>query len=89
MAHVKSGLAAGERVVVDGLDRLRDGAHVTVPAGSGQTPAAAAAPAGQAAPAAGAPAQTRQKPPAAGTPGETGEPQTRTHSQNRRNSSGQ
>ncbi len=89
MAHVKSGLAAGERVVVDGLDRLRDGAHVTVPAGSGQTPAAAVAPAGQAAPPAGAPAQTGQKSPAAGTPGETAEPQSHTHSQNRRNSSGQ
>ena len=30
MAAVKSGLSAGERVVVDGTDRLRDGARVTV-----------------------------------------------------------
>ena len=33
MAHVKSGLSVGERVVVDGTDRLRDGARVTVPDG--------------------------------------------------------
>ncbi len=39
LAAVNSGLSAGERVVVDGLDRLRDGAHVTVPAAAGQTPA--------------------------------------------------
>ena len=31
MAAVNSGLAAGERVVVDGADRLRDGARVIVP----------------------------------------------------------
>ncbi len=30
-AAVTSGLAAGERVVIDGTDRLRDGAHVIVP----------------------------------------------------------
>jgi len=40
---VTSGLQAGERVVIDGTDRLRDGMHVSV-----------AAEAGQAAPAAGA-----------------------------------
>jgi membrane fusion protein, multidrug efflux system len=33
-AAVDSGLAAGDRVVIDGADRLRDGAHVTIP-GSG------------------------------------------------------
>ena len=31
VAAVTSGLSTGERVVVDGTDRLRDGAHVTVP----------------------------------------------------------
>lgn len=30
MAAVNSGLSVGERVVVDGTDRLRDGAHVTI-----------------------------------------------------------
>jgi multidrug efflux system membrane fusion protein len=44
LTAVTSGLQAGERVVVDGTDRLRDGLHVTI-----------AAEAGQAAPAAGAP----------------------------------
>lgn len=42
MAAVNSGLAVGDRVVVDGGDRLRDGARVTVPGAQGQTPAAAA-----------------------------------------------
>ena len=44
---VNSGLAAGERVVTDGLDQLRDGSHVTVrnesagasPGGTGAPPA--------------------------------------------------
>ena len=41
MAAVESGLAVGERVVVDGTDRLRDGARVTVPrAAASQAPAA-------------------------------------------------
>jgi membrane fusion protein, multidrug efflux system len=39
-AAVNSGLAVGERVVVDGTDRLRDGAKVIVPAAKGQPPAA-------------------------------------------------
>jgi membrane fusion protein, multidrug efflux system len=43
-AEVISGLTAGERVVVDGTDRLRDGAHVTIPDASGVP---ATAPAGQ------------------------------------------
>jgi multidrug efflux system membrane fusion protein len=34
-AAVTSGLAAGERVVIDGTDRLRDGAHVIVPGAPG------------------------------------------------------
>jgi multidrug efflux system membrane fusion protein len=48
MAHVKSGLSVGERVVIDGTDRLRDGARVVVPAAGG----------GAAAPPAGAPGST-------------------------------
>ncbi|HEY1746591.1 MAG TPA: efflux RND transporter periplasmic adaptor subunit [Xanthobacteraceae bacterium] len=43
-AEVVSGLSAGERVVVDGTDRLRDGARVTIPDASG---APASSPAGQ------------------------------------------
>lgn len=35
MAAVNSGLSAAERVVVDGTDRLRDGARVIIPAASG------------------------------------------------------
>jgi multidrug efflux system membrane fusion protein len=46
--QVVSGLSAGERVVIDGTDRLRDGQKVTIPpppgqnanATSGQQPAA-------------------------------------------------
>jgi multidrug efflux system membrane fusion protein len=44
MAAVTSGLVAGEQVVVDGTDRLRDGARVLVP---GAAPAAGAPPASQ------------------------------------------
>jgi multidrug efflux system membrane fusion protein len=40
LAAVDSGLSVGERVVVDGSDRLRDGARVTIP--GGQPPATAA-----------------------------------------------
>jgi membrane fusion protein, multidrug efflux system len=43
-AEVISGLSAGERVVVDGTDRLRDGARISIPEASG---APATAPAGQ------------------------------------------
>jgi len=39
MAAVNSGLAVGDRVVVDGGDRLRDGARVIVPGAQGQAPA--------------------------------------------------
>jgi multidrug efflux system membrane fusion protein len=42
-AQVKTGLTAGERVVVDGTDRLRDGLHVTVAAENGQPVAPGAA----------------------------------------------
>ncbi len=41
-AEVKSGLSAGERVVVDGTDRVRDGLHVTVVAENGQPVASGA-----------------------------------------------
>ena len=43
LTAVTSGLAVGERVVVDGTDRLRDGLHVAVASDSGQpaTPGAA------------------------------------------------
>ncbi len=50
MAAVSSGLSAGERVVVDGTDRLRDGMRVTIPDAGNQ----AQAPAGTQAPGAGA-----------------------------------
>ena len=39
MAAVTSGLSAGERVVVDGTDRLRDGAHVNVAGAGAHVPA--------------------------------------------------
>jgi multidrug efflux system membrane fusion protein len=44
MASVEMGLAPGDQVVVDGTDRLRDGAHVTIAAGGTGTAAPAAAP---------------------------------------------
>jgi multidrug efflux system membrane fusion protein len=45
MAAVNSGLSVGERVVVDGTDRLRDGARVIVPDAAGQAPEATGKPA--------------------------------------------
>jgi multidrug efflux system membrane fusion protein len=45
MAAVSSGLSVGERVVIDGTDRLRDGAHVTTPGASNGVPAARSTPA--------------------------------------------
>jgi membrane fusion protein, multidrug efflux system len=94
MVHVKSGLTVGERVVVDGTDRLRDGARVTIPAASAQAPGAATPPAAAppaaspGPPPAGAPAQPGQ-PPAAGAPGTDSQQHHQDHSQNRRNNSGQ
>jgi multidrug efflux system membrane fusion protein len=41
---IESGLSAGERVVTDGTDRLRDGLKVIVIGENGETPAAGAAP---------------------------------------------
>ncbi|WP_051248894.1 MdtA/MuxA family multidrug efflux RND transporter periplasmic adaptor subunit [Inquilinus limosus] len=43
MVSVQDGLQPGDRVVVDGTDRLRDGAHVTVAAGDGAGQGAAPA----------------------------------------------
>ena len=72
---VTKGLAVGDRIVVDGTDRLRDGAKVRVTEGGKGQPAAPGEPAapgqaapGQAAPATDAPATTST--PAAGTPPE-------------------
>ncbi len=45
LTEVRSGLVSGERVVVDGTDRLRDGLRVSVAAEAGQPAAAGAAPA--------------------------------------------
>ena len=44
MTAIESGLAAGERVVIDGVDRLREGARVQVAdkRGAGAAPAGAA-----------------------------------------------
>jgi multidrug efflux system membrane fusion protein len=50
MAAVNSGLTVGERVVVDGTDRLRDGARVIIPDARSATPAAAGNPASNAQP---------------------------------------
>ncbi len=41
LAAVNSGLSVGEQVVVDGTDRLRDGARVIIPGARGPVPAAA------------------------------------------------
>jgi multidrug efflux system membrane fusion protein len=46
MTTVESGLAAGDKVVTDGADRLRDGVHVNVSSVDGKPVAPAAAPAG-------------------------------------------
>jgi membrane fusion protein, multidrug efflux system len=50
IAAVDSGLSVGERVVVDGTDRLRDGARVIIPGARSATPAAAGNPASNAQP---------------------------------------
>jgi len=60
--QITDGLQAGDRVVVDGLDRLRDGMHVSVVA---PTPPGAAAPAGPARPHG---RHAHRKAPAGGTP---------------------
>ena len=58
---VLSGLAAGDRVVTDGTDRLREGAPVRIT--SGGIAASEAAPAAAKPPAEGAPRQGRRRPP--------------------------
>ena len=85
MAAVTSGLSAGERVVVDGTDRLRDGARVTIPAAAGQ---AATAPATTTEP---PPTTTQPASPAPTTGAAAPDAQShrRDHSQNGRNSGGQ
>jgi multidrug efflux system membrane fusion protein len=65
IAAVESGLAVGDRVVVDGTDRLRDGARVIIPGARSATPAAA-----------GNPASNAQPPGAVQPPGP---PQNRSH----------
>jgi multidrug efflux system membrane fusion protein len=45
MATITSGLAAGDRVVTDGADRLRDGLHVNVTTVDGKEVAPRGAPA--------------------------------------------
>ena len=50
VAAVDSGLSVGDRVVVDGTDRLRDGARVIIPGARSATPAAAGNPAPNAQP---------------------------------------
>jgi membrane fusion protein, multidrug efflux system len=47
IAAVDSGLSAGDRVVVDGTDRLRDGARVTIPGANNQPPAGTRTPGAQ------------------------------------------
>ena len=44
MTVVDSGLSVGDRVVVDGTDRLRDGARVIVPGARNAAPGAAGNP---------------------------------------------
>ena len=44
MTAVNSGLSVGERVVIDGTDRLRDGARVIVPEAGSQSPDATGKP---------------------------------------------
>jgi membrane fusion protein, multidrug efflux system len=70
MTAVNTGLSAGERVVVDGADRLRDGLHVHISTLDGKPTAAAATPG------AGAPGPRTGRPggatPGAGGPGKSG-----------------
>jgi multidrug efflux system membrane fusion protein len=46
LVSITKGLAVGERVVVDGADQLRDGAHVVVPGAAAGAAGTAGAPAG-------------------------------------------
>ncbi len=82
MAAVMSGLSVGERVVVDGTDRLRDGARVTIPAAAGQ---AATAPATGPSPS----TQPASPAPTTGAAAPDAQSHRRDHSQNGRNSGSQ
>jgi membrane fusion protein, multidrug efflux system len=82
MTAVLAGLAAGDHVVVDGADRLREGLHVNVSTLDGK------APGGGAAPGAGSPGR-RGGAGAAGGGGAGGQNPNGDRSQNRRNSNGQ
>ena len=46
MTAVNTGLSAGDHVVIDGADRLREGLHVNVSTLDGKPPGGAGAPAG-------------------------------------------
>jgi membrane fusion protein, multidrug efflux system len=83
MTAVNSGLAVGERVVVDGTDRLRDGAPVIVPGAAGQTPGVTRQPAANA-------PNAPNMPNAPNTPNAPKtQPNNPGHSQNRHNSGNQ
>jgi multidrug efflux system membrane fusion protein len=82
MIAVKSGLKPGERVVVDGVDRLRDGAKVTLVSNEGSEasrPESKAEGAGQPGSAAAEPAATAAPAPqkSQDAPGRPGEPRRR------------
>jgi membrane fusion protein, multidrug efflux system len=81
VAAVNSGLSVGERVVVDGGDRLREGMRVTVPGAQTGVQAGTQAGAPAQAPAAAAPANGDHPP----NPEQQHNPD---HSQNRRNGGG-
>jgi multidrug efflux system membrane fusion protein len=75
---INSGLSAGERVVIDGTDRLRDGLKVIVASENGQTGTPAGTPTGTLAPAPGQP-QPGQPQPGQPQPGQP-QPGQRQHS---------
>ena len=64
--QIVSGLQAGERVVTEGADRLRDGSRVTLPEGA--RPAASAPRGGASGPKAGGPGGQRRAPQEGGQP---------------------
>ena len=79
---VNSGLSAGERVVVDGADRLRDGLHVNIATIDGHPAGAAGAPGN-------GPHAMESAPPGAGQATGNGERHHSGQSQNRHNNGGQ
>jgi multidrug efflux system membrane fusion protein len=82
MTAVNSGLSAGERVVVDGADRLRDGLHVNVATIDGQPAGTAGAPAN-------GPKPMGTSPPGANPATGNGDRRHSGQSQNRQNNGGQ